>query len=73
MTVVEEAQADKAAQDSALKEFNDLGERATVASRSAKLARMQFWWEFGVWALLTLLGGALFAERKDRQPNYSAR
>jgi hypothetical protein len=67
MTVVEEADAEKSAENDILKAFSDLGDRATAASRTAALRRTQFWWEFGVWALLTLAGSALFAERKEKR------
>lgn len=66
MTVVEEANAEKSNENDILKAFSDLGDKATAASRTAALRRTQFWWEFGVWALLTLVGSALFAERKER-------
>lgn len=66
MTVVEEASAEKSAEDSVLKAFSDLGDKVMSASRTAALRREQFWWEFGVWALLTLVGSALFAEGKER-------
>jgi hypothetical protein len=64
MTVVEEANAEKSNEDTVLKAFSDLGDKELAASRTAALRRTQFWWEFGVWVLLTVIGSALFAEGK---------
>jgi len=73
MTVVEQASAEKNAEDTVLKAFNDLGDRELAASRTAVLRRTQFWWEFGVWVLLTIIGSALFADSKPHSgPRYAS-
>lgn len=66
MIVVEDPRAQRSPEESVLKAFSDLGDKALSASRTAALRRTQFWWEFGAWVLLTALGSALFAEGKEK-------
>ena len=37
-------------------------------SRAVQAKRKEFWWLFGIWSALTLLGSALLAEGKQKQP-----
>jgi hypothetical protein len=36
-------------------------------SRAEQAKRKEFWWAFGIWGALTLLGSALLAEGKQKQ------
>jgi len=43
------------------------------AFRIAEIKRIQFWWEAGVWAGLTLLGAALLAEQRHHRITLETR
>ena len=51
-----------------LKSSAALDNKLDGASRAVQVKRKEFWWAFAIWAALTLLGSALLAEGKQKQP-----
>ena len=51
-----------------LKSSAALDNKLADASRAVQVKRKEFWWAFAIWAALTLLGSALLAEGKQKQP-----
>jgi hypothetical protein len=50
-----------------LKSSAALDSKLAGDSRSVQAKRKEFWWAFGIWGALTLLGSALLAEGKQKQ------
>ena len=50
-----------------LKSSAALDNKLAADSRTVQTKRKEFWWAFGIWAALTLLGSALLAEGKQKQ------
>jgi hypothetical protein len=57
--------ADQRAHDRLVWRAADASEEMAEAITSEKIVQRQFWWEFAVWGGLTLLSGALLAERRE--------
>jgi hypothetical protein len=43
-----------------------LDDRMVVAFRTEQIKQIEFWWEGGIWAGLTLIGSALLAEPRHK-------